>query len=91
MADVAAAEEGGAAVAFLVVVGAAVAVAAFRGAVAAVFRGPVEEISPEGAPVAPLGRETFPAVTEAVAAEAVVWLIPETPHRAPEVPLAASD
>jgi hypothetical protein len=94
-AAVVAAAEGGAAVAFLVVVavGAAVAVAAFRGAVAAVFRGPVEEISPEEVPVAPLGRETFPAVTEAVAAaaEAVAWLIPETPHRATEVPLAASD
>ena len=66
-----------------VVVGAAVA---FRGAVAAVFRGPAEEISPEGVSVALLGRGMSPAVTEAVA-EAVVWLIPETSHRATEVPL----
>ena len=56
-----------------------VAAAAFRGAVAA---GLVEEISPAGVPVAPLARGTFPA-----AAEAVGWLIPGTPHRAPERPL----
>jgi nitrogen fixation protein FixH len=59
-----------------------VAAAAFRGAVAAVFRDPVEEISPAEVSVAPLGRGTFPA-----AAETGVWLIPETPHRAPERPL----
>jgi hypothetical protein len=80
-------EEDVAAVAFLVVVAAA---AAFRVAVAAVFRGPVEEISPEEAPlgraasIVGLARGTFPA-----AAEAVVWLIPGTPHRAPELPLAS--
>ena len=75
-------EEDVAAVAFLEVAAAAAevaAAAAFRGAVAA---GPVEEISQAGVPIAPLGRGTFPA-----AAEAVVWLIPETPHRAPERPL----
>ena len=78
-------EEDVAAVAFPeVVVADVVAVAAFRGAVAAVFRGPVEEISPAEVPVAPLGRGTFPA-----AAEAVVWLIPGTPHRAPELPRAS--
>ena len=86
--------EDAAAVAFLVVVAAgaaaAAAVAAFRGAAAAVFHDPVGEISPEEVP---LGREasivglvrgTFPA-----AAEAVVWLIPGTPHRATELPLAS--
>jgi hypothetical protein len=79
---------GAAAVAFPVVV--AAAAAAFRVAVAAVSRGPVEEISPEEAPLARaasivgLARGTFPA-----AAEAVVWLIPGTPHRATEVPLAS--
>ena len=71
-------EEDVAAVAFPEVV---VAAAAFRGAVAAVFREAVEEISPAEVPVAPLARGTFPA-----AAEAVVWLIPETPRRAPERP-----
>ena len=83
-------EEDVAAVAFLEVAAAAAevaAAAAFRGAVAA---GPVEEISPEEAPLARaasivgLARGTFPA-----AAEAVVWLIPGTPHRATEVPLAS--
>jgi hypothetical protein len=76
--------EGVAAVAFLVVVAVAaevVAVAAFL-AVAAVAAGLVAEISPAEVPVAPLGRGTFPA-----AAEAVGWLIPGTPHRAPERPL----
>jgi hypothetical protein len=67
-------------------------VAAFRVAVAAVSRGLVEEISPEEAPldraasIVGLARGIFPAV-----AEAVVWLIPETPHPAPELSLAASD
>jgi hypothetical protein len=70
------------------------AAAAFRGAVAAVFRGPVEGISPEEVPLGRaasivrisvgLAQGTFPA-----AAEAVVWLIPGTPHRAPELPLAS--
>ena len=86
---VAAAEEAVAvAVAFPEVV---VAAAAFRGAVAAVSRGLVEEISREEAPLdraasivrisVGLAQGTFPA-----AAEAVVWLIPGTPHRATEVP-----
>jgi hypothetical protein len=67
-----------------VAAGAEVVVAvAFRGAVAAVFRGLVGEISPAEVPVAPRGRGTFPA-----AAGAVVWLIPETPHRVPGLPLA---
>jgi hypothetical protein len=80
-----------AAVAFLV---AAAAAAAFRVVVAAVFRGPAEEISPEEAPLGRaasivrisvgLAQGTFPA-----AAEAVVWLTPGTPHRAPELPLAS--
>ena len=67
-----------------------VAAAAFRGAVAAVFRGRVEEISPEEAPlgraalIEGLARGIFLA-----AAEAVVWLIPGTPHRAPELPPAS--
>ena len=79
-------EEDVAAVAFLVVA----AAAAFRVAVAAVFRGPVEAISPEEAPlgraasIVGLARGIFPA-----SAEAVVWLIPGTPHRAPELPLAS--
>ena len=89
-------EEDVAAAAFLVVAAgaAAVAVAAFRGAVAAVSRGLVEEISREEAPLdraasivrisVGLAQGTFPA-----AAEAVVWLIPGTPHRATEVPLAS--
>lgn len=75
-------EEDVAAVAFPEgVVADVVAAAAFRGAVAAVFREAVEEISPAEVPVVPLARGTFPA-----AAEAVVWLIPETPRRAPEIP-----
>ena len=61
-----------------------VVVAAFRGAVAVVFRGPVEEISPEEVRVALLARGIFPA-----AAEVVVWLIPGIPLRATEVPLAS--
>ena len=87
MADAAVAAVGAAAVAFLVV---AAVVAAFRGAVAAVFRGLAAEISPEEAPldraasIVGLARGIFPA-----AAEAVVWLIPGTPHRATEVPLAS--
>jgi len=87
VADAAVAAAGAAAVAFLVV---AAVVAAFRGAVAAVSRGLAAEISPEEAPLARaasivgLARGTFPA-----AAEAVVWLIPGTPHRATEVPLAS--
>jgi hypothetical protein len=91
VADAEGEEEDVAAVAFLVVAaGAAAAAAAFRVAVAAVFRGPVEEISPEEAPlgraasIVGLPRGIFPA-----AAEAVVWLIPGTPHRATEVPLAS--
>jgi hypothetical protein len=95
VADAEGEEEDVAAVAFLVVAaGAAAAAAAFRVAVAAVFRGPVEEISPEEAPLGRaasivrisvgLARGTFPT-----AAEAVVWLIPGTPHRATEVPLAS--
>ena len=85
MADAEGEEEGVAAVAFPEVV----VVAVFRVAVAAVSRGPVGEISPEEAPLGRaasigrisvgLGRGTFPA-----AAEAVVWLIPETPHHARE-------
>ena len=95
MADAEEEVEDVAAAAFLEVAAAAaevVAAEAFRGAVAAVFRGPVEEISPEEAPLGRaasivrisvgLARGTFPA-----AAEAVVWLIPETRHHAPEVPL----
>ena len=77
-------EEDVAAVAFPEVVVAdavAAAAAAFHGAVAAVFREAVEEISPAEVPVVPQARGTFPA-----AAEAVAWLIPETPHRAPEIP-----
>ena len=87
MADAAVAAAGAAAVAFLVVA----AAADFRVAVAAVFRGPVEEISPEEAPLARaasivgLARGIFPTA----AAEAVVWLIPGIPHRATEVPLAS--
>jgi hypothetical protein len=79
-------EEDVAAVAFLVVA----AVAAFRVAVAAAFPGPVEEISPGEAPlgqaasIVGLARGTFPALLGAV-----VWLIPGTPHRAPELPLAS--
>ena len=91
MADAEGEEEDVAAVAFLVVAaGAAAAAAAFRVAVAAVFRGPVEEISPEEAPldraasIVGLARGTFPA-----SAEGVVWLIPGTPRRATEVPLAS--
>jgi hypothetical protein len=63
-------------------------VAVFRGAAAAASRALAAEISREEVPVAPAGlvRGIFPA-----AAEAVVWLIPETPHRATEVPLAAND
>ena len=63
-------------------------VAVFRGAAAAASRALAAEISREEVPVAPAGlvRGIFPAATEAV-----VWLIPETPHRATEVPLAASD
>jgi hypothetical protein len=86
VADAEGEEEDVAAVAFLVVA----AAAAFRVAVAAVFRGPVEEISPEEAPlgratsIVGLARGIFPA-----AAEGVVWLIPGTPHRAAEVPLAS--
>jgi len=86
VADAAVAAAGAAAVAFLV----AAAAAAFRVAVAAVSRGLAAEISPEEAPLARaasivgLARGTFPA-----AAEAVVWLIPGTPHRATEVPLAS--
>ncbi|MBV8483034.1 MAG: hypothetical protein JO077_09240 [Verrucomicrobia bacterium] len=62
-------------------------VAVFRGAAAAASRAPAAEISREEVSVAPVGlvREIFPAP-----AEAVVWLIPETPHRAREVPLAAA-
>ena len=94
MADAAVAAVGAAAVAFLVV---AAVVAAFRGAVAAVFRGLAAEISPEEAPLdraasivrisVGLARGIFPAAV----AEAVVWLIPGTPRRAPELSLAASD
>jgi hypothetical protein len=94
VADAEGEEEDVAAVAFLVVAAGAAAAAAFRVAVAAVFRGPVEEISPEEAPLGRaasivrisvgLARGTFPT-----AAEAVVWLIPGTPHRATEVPLAS--
>lgn len=79
-------EEEVAAVAFLVVA----AVAAFRAAVAAVFRDPGAEISPEEAPlgqaasIVGLARGTFPAPPGAV-----VWLIPGTPHRAPELPPAS--
>jgi hypothetical protein len=71
---VADAEEEGedvAAVAFLEVAAAAAA-AAFRGVVAAVFRGPVEEISPEearrdrAASIVGLARGIFPAAAEAV-------------------------
>jgi len=82
----AAAAGGAAAVAFLVVAAAVegAAVGVSRGAAAAVFRGLVEEISPGEVSVAPLGRGTLPA-----AAEAVVWLIPETP--APVIELRASD
>ena len=83
-------EEDVAAVAFLV---AAAAAAAFRVAVVAVFRGPVEATSPAEAP---LGRATpivriseGPARGTFPAAEAVVWLTPGTPHRAPELPLAS--
>jgi hypothetical protein len=91
-ADAAAEEEDVAAVAFPeeVAVDVAAAAAAFRVAVAAVFREAVEEISlaevPLGraASIVGLARGTFPA-----AAEAVVWLIPGTPHRATEVPLAS--
>lgn len=81
VADAEEEEEDVAAVAFPEVVAAAaeVAAAAFHAAVAA---GLVEEISPAEVPIAPLGRGTCPA-----AAEAVVWLIPETPHRATEHPL----
>ena len=92
MADAEGEEEDVAAAAFLVAAAGAAAAAAFRVAVAAVFRGPVEEISPEEAPLARaasivgLARGIFPA-----AAEAVVWLIPGTPRRAPELSLAASD
>ena len=91
MADAAVAVAGAAAVAFLVVAAVAAAAAAFRVAVAAVFRGPVEEISPEEAPlgraasIVGLARGIFPTA----AAEAVVWPIPGTPHRATEVPLAS--
>ena len=69
------------------VVVAAGVVAVFRGAAAAASRAPAAEISREEVSVAPVGlvREIFPAP-----AEAVVWLIPETPHRAREVPLAAA-
>jgi hypothetical protein len=90
VADAEGEEEDVAAVAFLVVAAGAAAAAAFRVAVAAVFRGPVEEISPEEAPlgraasIVGLVRGIFPA-----AAEAVVWLIPGIPHRATEVPLAS--
>lgn len=87
MAAVAAAEvaAGAAAVAFLVVaVGVVLVVgaAAFRGAAAAAFRDPVEEISPGEVRVALLVRGTFPAATEAV-----VWLIPGMQDRATELPL----
>ena len=88
MADAEEEGEDVAAVAFLEVAAAAAevaAAAAFRGVVAAVFRARVEEISPAGVPIAPLARGIFPAA----AAEAVVWLIPGTPHRATEVPLAS--
>jgi hypothetical protein len=88
VADAAAAAAGGAAAVAFLVVAAAVegaAVGVSRGAAAAaVFRGLVEEISPGEVSVAPLGRGTLPA-----AAEAVVWLIPETP--APVIELRASD
>jgi hypothetical protein len=90
VADAEGEEEDVAAVAFLVVAAGAAAAAAFRVAVAAVFRGPVEAISPEEAPlgraasIVGLARGIFPA-----SAEAVVWLIPGTPHRATEVPLAS--
>ena len=87
MADAEGEEEDVAAVAFLVVA----AAAAFRVAVAAVSRGLAAEISPVEVPpgrvasivriAVDLARGTFPA-----AAEAVVWLIPGTPHRATEVP-----
>jgi len=76
------------------VVVAAEAVAVFRGAAAAASRAPAAEISREEVPVAPAAvvRGISPAATEAlVAAETVVWPIPETPPRATEVHLAASD
>ena len=91
MADAEGEEEDVAAAAFLVAAAGAAAAAAFRVAVAAVFRGPVEEISPEEAPLARaasivgLARGIFPTA----AAEAAVWLIPGIPHRATEVPLAS--
>ena len=68
MADAAVVAAGAAAVAFLVVAAGVVAAAAaaFRAAAAAVFRGLVEEISPEEVLVAPLGRETFPAAEAGV-------------------------
>ena len=70
------------------VVVAAGVVAVFRGVAAAASRAPVAEIFREEVPVAPVGlvRGISPA-----AHGAVVWLIPETPPRATEVPLAASD
>ncbi|MBV9873664.1 MAG: hypothetical protein JO025_02950 [Verrucomicrobia bacterium] len=79
MAAVAAVEEeaGAAAVAFLVV-----GAVAFRGAAAAAFRDPVEEIFPGEVRAALLVRGTFPAATEAV-----VWLIPGMQDRATELPL----
>ena len=69
---------------------AAEVVAVFRGAAAAVSRDPAAVIFREEVPVAPAGRVRgiSPAL---VATGAVVWLIPETPRRATEVPLAASD
>jgi hypothetical protein len=91
---VAAVADAAAAVSLEVVVVAAEAVAVFRGAAAAAFRAPAAVIFREEASVAPEGlvRGIFPAAIEAaLAAGAVVWLIPETPHRATEVPLAASD
>jgi hypothetical protein len=64
------------------VVAAAEVVAVFRGAAAVAFRALAAAISREEVLGAPVGlvRGIFPA-----AAEAVVWLIPETPHRAIEL------
>ena len=86
MADAEGEAEDVAAVAFPEGVAVVVAAAAFRGAVAAVFRDPVEEISPEEALLgrAPLIEGLARGIFLA-AAEVVVWLIPATPHRAPEL------
>jgi hypothetical protein len=68
--------------------------AVFRGAAAAASHALAAAISRGEVQVALAGlvRGICPAATEGVVpAEEAVWLIPETPHPATEVPLAASD